>query len=620
MLEGRYNLPERNADDDGYTPYQTGVSAAEAKQNTLRYLRNIGRMVAGRDDVQVKIVPKGKHIGFTNGSVIYIRNGDFTNPDYLKLVNGIIDHEAGHVKHSDFAYLNSLQLTPLQLSLFNTIEDVRMEQCVKRDFPGSVQNLQAMCQLLVERGGADYHSQAFPVMFQGYVMLYCRAHFNDDACMHEPMLVTRNALVDVMGHEFLHQMEVILQKVGLITEMFEVLPVVDELIHLLEQHRDQAESTDDQGNDTESKSASTEVSENPGQNKVSSVPAQNSDPCNIPENEVQSPAKSSGQDLPEKPKTSLSRNQLIERLFASSEDDFSPDLHDQARELMESMAEQAARGNQIDHFLTDRRYIMNPSLDKAYFDLGASHTHFRQLAPSVKKAFFSMLPKPGEYRSRGSRLAPERFAHALAGRSAVFKDEPIRRQSVANVHIAVDCSESMAGLGDAATSPMLVANNAVFALASALYQLPKTRVQVDYFSSVREVMFYRACAFGKPPLSAAFGLKPAGSTPTASAIKEGIYELCHNHRHPAERNYLILITDGEPYDRKTPEGGVNINRMLDMARATGVRVFCIAIAHEEQQVIYYQAGFKPHECVFIQSAGNLAKAFEQVVRTGIFTQ
>lgn len=619
MIEGRYTLPVRDADNDGYTPYSASDSVVQAKQTTLRYLRNVGAMVAGRADVEVKIVPKGKVIGFTNGKVIFIRNGDFTDPEYLKLINGLIDHEAGHIKHSDFEYLKSLSLTPLELAFFKPIEDVRMEQCVKNEFPGAALNLQGMCEVLVARGGADYHTQPFPVRMQGYVMLYCRYHFNQDECMHVPMLVTRNALVEVLNESFVSRVDKVLAQVEKVTEMSQVKPVVDELIHLLEEQRDQTDDSDEQGNEQSQKS-NQEVSKNKGSGKASPVPASDSASQRLPKDKNESSSQTAGENLSQESQTQVTPSQAAREILSAGEQALNADLHDQARGLMESMADEAHQGNKVDHFLTDRRYIVNPPIDRAYFDVERSQVLFRQLAPLVKKAFFSMLPKPGEYRSRGNQIAPERFAHALAGRGSVFKDEPIRRQSVANVHIAVDCSESMAGVGEPSTSPMMAANNAVFALATALYQLPKVNVQVDYFSSYTDVLFYRACPFGKPPLSDAFGLKPSGSTPTPSAIKEATYELCRKHNRPGARNYFILIADGDPHGDQPLAGGENIKRMLEMARATGIRVFCIVIAHEKQQGMYYRAGFKPHECVFIQSADQLVNAFDQVVRDGIFTQ
>ena len=83
MLEGHYELPVRDSESDGYTPFGANESAEQAKQSTLRYLRQVGTMVSGRDDIKIQIVEQGKYIGFTDGQVIYIRNGDFTNPAYL---------------------------------------------------------------------------------------------------------------------------------------------------------------------------------------------------------------------------------------------------------------------------------------------------------------------------------------------------------------------------------------------------------------------------------------------------------------------------------------------------------------------------------------------------------
>lgn len=282
------------------------------------------------------------------------------------------------------------------------------------------------------------------------------------------------------------------------------------------------------------------------------------------------------------------------------------------------MAQQAAFKGQVDSFLVERSYITNPQLCASFFDSSLSRRLASKLSPVVRKAFYSALPKTGSYKTRGIQLAPQRFADAIAGQSAVFKDAPIRRQPVADVHIAVDCSLSMEGTGEPSESPMLVANTAVYGLAKTLYQLPSINVQVDYFSSYKKVCFYRACPFSQSPVQRNFAVKPFGSTPTGEAIRKGTEQLLKKRRG-GESNYLVMILDGELLDDDSGKGIRHIDGMLSLARQIGTTVFCIILSPFQQEA-FQRGGFKAQECIFIDDAHQLPTAFETLVQQSLFNR
>ncbi len=285
---------------------------------------------------------------------------------------------------------------------------------------------------------------------------------------------------------------------------------------------------------------------------------------------------------------------------------------------MDEMAQQAAFKGQVDSFLVERSYITNPQLCASFFDSSLSRRLASKLSPVVRKAFYSALPKTGSYKTRGIQLAPQRFADAIAGQSAVFKDAPIRRQPVADVHIAVDCSLSMEGTGEPSESPMLVANTAVYGLAKTLYQLPSINVQVDYFSSYKKVCFYRACPFSQSPVQRNFAVKPFGSTPTGEAIRKGTEQLLKKRRG-GESNYLVMILDGELPDDDSGKGIRHIDGMLSLARQIGTTVFCIILSPFQQEA-FQRGGFKAQECIFIDDAHQLPTAFETLVQQSLFNR
>lgn len=84
----------------------------------------------------------------TNGSTIYLPAIDLTadvSDDTAAIMRGYIDHEAGHVRRTDFQALGEWAKTAsdLERGLQNAIEDIWLEREVRRDYPGAARNLRA---------------------------------------------------------------------------------------------------------------------------------------------------------------------------------------------------------------------------------------------------------------------------------------------------------------------------------------------------------------------------------------------------------------------------------------------------------------------------------------------
>jgi len=65
------------------------------------------------------------------------------------LARGYLDHEAGHVKHTDFSVQRG---AGMEAVLTNILEDIRVEQAMGRRYPGCRENLEALVRLLVAEG------------------------------------------------------------------------------------------------------------------------------------------------------------------------------------------------------------------------------------------------------------------------------------------------------------------------------------------------------------------------------------------------------------------------------------------------------------------------------------
>lgn len=121
------------------------------------------------------------HIGgkttCTNGRVIYLPSLPVDcEPELLALARGFVDHEAAHIRHTDFDALQVANLDPVTFNLFNCLEDWRIEEKLSAIFPGCRQNLNWLIRrFFVEeaQSRAGGNSPALAVL--DYVLLTVRA-------------------------------------------------------------------------------------------------------------------------------------------------------------------------------------------------------------------------------------------------------------------------------------------------------------------------------------------------------------------------------------------------------------------------------------------------------------
>lgn len=74
---------------------------------------------------------------YTDGAAIHLPALPVDAPDtFLALARGYIDHEAAHLRDTDFTALKAANLTPLEHHVWNIIEDWRVENRLVAAFPG----------------------------------------------------------------------------------------------------------------------------------------------------------------------------------------------------------------------------------------------------------------------------------------------------------------------------------------------------------------------------------------------------------------------------------------------------------------------------------------------------
>lgn len=103
-------------------------------QSILRCLPLLADVLGRAYGVVVEI---GGDRAFTTGRVIRLPSLPATaDATFLGLVRGYLDHEAAHIRHTDFAAMGQEVVTPLERHVWNIFEDWRVEACLAALFPG----------------------------------------------------------------------------------------------------------------------------------------------------------------------------------------------------------------------------------------------------------------------------------------------------------------------------------------------------------------------------------------------------------------------------------------------------------------------------------------------------
>ncbi|WP_342632821.1 VWA domain-containing protein [Marinobacter alkaliphilus] len=96
------------------------------------------------------------HIGrsgtaYTDGVNIHLPQLPLENDEIEIVANGYIDHEASHIKETDFSVF-ALRKPAVEQHLLNILEDLRIEKRMMERYPGTKKNLTKLVRYLVEKG------------------------------------------------------------------------------------------------------------------------------------------------------------------------------------------------------------------------------------------------------------------------------------------------------------------------------------------------------------------------------------------------------------------------------------------------------------------------------------
>ncbi|WP_338455121.1 hypothetical protein [uncultured Alteromonas sp.] len=549
-----------------------GVSNTLQLRRTRKRLDNIALLVGQLASVKVRFTTSG--LASTDGKTISIRVGDFSDDHFVNMAIGLAFHEGGHVKHTDFDATNNLNGSWFRV--YNAVEDVRMEGLVQRDFKGAKKYLHYVNKDLFAGKTVKQYTSPFSLV-NDYIVYRGFTLFTGNVVIRPNMMKVRQQLFDMLGETNALEVESIIDEIPNAKDTYDSLKITQKLRDFLQQiepekpdsddsddsdeggHGQNNEDTESAGDDSDG--ASDEQSDDDSSDSQTNTDDSNSDtPQETSANDdVDEPFEdgddSSSADSSDKASSDSKPtiNQFENNPFEDENIDDSEcmqDVHEAVRQTINELSDQFATDNP-DEYRENLEYSANsignidhsPSGYDRQHELDSVTGQINQIKLIMKRALIDQARVRRNYVRDGGVLDGQRVLDLVTNpnTACIFRNEKRAKAPSAAVSIIVDASWSMEEAEDKNdVPPFRVANQAAYAMASALDMLPNVECEVRHMVDNKSLLTKR---FACPIDLNRFAVKPSGCTPTAPLVKGSVASLCG---HRFDKKLIIVITDGKP--------------------------------------------------------------------------
>lgn len=526
----------------------------------------------------------------TDGNTIVLPSLPPDSAEAAVLAYGYLDHEAGHVRLSDFSCFGECQL-PLERSFLNIFEDIRIELEMSAAFPGCRHNLERLTRRLVADGvfGMPSAKDTTSAILHAYLLYRLRF----EVLGQTVFLLLGQEAESLMRQRFpqfwLAQMEELLKKVGRLKSTQDALGLSRELIRLLKEevNRPDAENESPQAFREESKtrrdsrtgptgpeptaqregvsSTTSEESDlarpvglkpkvspngtSPGNCESSLTNSTRTESCSV-NSEVANTESQSRETLSTHREQGALRSatgddgnykEIMRELLRATEADIPKDFGRKVAIEMQSLA----AANLPKSNVSPSKAVATSAIQDPAALLNGLRPQTRALRTRLEGALQALLFDRPENRRSGTRIDPRNLYRINLPNPKVFLRRVERKALNTAVQILLDSSSSMGKreiMNDALESAL--------ALALALDSVPRVHVACAAFPGANSSELIPLTRFGESVMQTASyypSVCAHGSTPLAEAFWWVASQIL---LQPEERKLIVVITDGEPNSKE----------------------------------------------------------------------
>ena len=511
------------------------------------------------DKFGVKVLIQGQD-AFTDGERIVIPTANPDDPHYQQIAWGYLAHEAAHIRHTNFDMVQKASSKPIRKALLNIIEDVRIENELAKDYPGTRRSISQVIEYMVDTQQMCVPEQLEPASnLQAWLLFRLRCHFLGQKALTPLYQAVDERVRQLFPAAAMSRLSAMLTAVPSLGSTGEVLKLVDAIVAMLEDESrpPQDESDADSGNDI-------------GQD--ASNDSNNSSDSQIPETD--SSAMGDVAETGDSDNSDQADN--LRQALEASAAQFEPDTFAQVAEVLSEQAE----GHQGVTPLSLPQAEQAMLGDEAILTLSASES--AQIRARLRGMVQSSQDNRNHAKRHGLRVATHRLAASQAGESRLFIQRQPRIAPNAAVHLLVDISGSMGKpIGEGNRKYFHVANEAALALAMALEGIPGVVPAVSYFPGIhQEVSIALLPKQSVRHRAACFDQKPRGCTPMAQAMWFAANSLLAQKQ---KRKLMIVLTDGDPDDWAATHD------IVDRCRRSGFELLGIGIQTRSVEKFFPQS-------------------------------
>ena len=507
----------------------------------------------------VKVLIQGQD-AFTDGERIVIPTANPDDPHYQQIAWGYLAHEAAHIRHTNFDMVQKASSKPIRKALLNIIEDVRIENELAKDYPGTRRSISQVIEYMVDTQQMCVPEQLEPASnLQAWLLFRLRCHFLGQKALTLLYQAVDERVRQLFPAAAMSRLSAMLTAVPSLASTGEVLKLVDAIVAMLEEESrpPQDESDADNGNDI-------------GQD--ASNDSNNSSDSQTPE--ADSSAMGDAAETGDSDNSDQADN--LRQALEASAAQFEPDTFAQVAEVLSEQAE----GHQGVTPLSLPQAEQAMLGDEAILTLSASES--AQIRARLRGMVQSSQDNRNHAKRHGLRVATHRLAASQAGESRLFIQRQPRIAPNAAVHLLVDISGSMGKpIGEGNRKYFHVANEAALALAMALEGIPGVVPAVSYFPGIhQEVSIALLPKQSVRHRAACFDQKPRGCTPMAQAMWFAANSLLAQKQ---KRKLMIVLTDGDPDDWAATHD------IVDRCRRSGFELLGIGIQTRSVEKFFPQS-------------------------------
>ncbi|EGR5060941.1 VWA domain-containing protein [Vibrio metschnikovii] len=507
----------------------------------------------------VKVLIQGQD-AFTDGERIVIPTANPDDPHYQQIAWGYLAHEAAHIRHTNFDMVQKASSKPIRKALLNIIEDVRIENELAKDYPGTRRSISQVIEYMVDTQQMCVPEQLEPASnLQAWLLFRLRCHFLGQKALTPLYQAVDERVRQLFPAAAMSRLSAMLTAVPSLASTGEVLKLVDAIVAMLEEESrpPQDESDADSGNDI---------------GRDASNDSNNSSDSQIPE--AASSAMGDAAETGDSDNSDQADN--LRQALEASAAQFEPDTFAQVAEVLSEQAE----GHQGVTPLSLPQAEQAMLGDEAILTLSASES--AQIRARLRGMVQSSQDNRNHAKRQGLRVATHRLAASQAGESRLFIQRQPRIAPNAAVHLLVDISGSMGKpIGEGNRKYFHVANEAALALAMALEDIPGVVPAVSYFPGIhQEVSIALLPKQSVRHRAACFDQKPRGCTPMAQAMWFAANSLLAQKQ---KRKLMIVLTDGDPDDWAATHD------IVDRCRRSGFELLGIGIQTRSVEKFFPQS-------------------------------